>query len=384
MLTETKRTTRKKQLDLRLIRAGWSVAPHRPNGAYASTAVEELPTANGQADYALYDDGRVHGVVEAKKGPRGPQGVLTQAERYSKGIDQVPRYQGEFSVPFLDSTNGEVVWLSDARNELSRSSHVAEFHTPEHQRKMLVTMATGTGKTLTKANEVYRLIKSGVARRVLFLIDRRALAVQAIRAFASIEAEPGLKFDKIYPVYSQRFQQSDLDEGSTWDRNVMPNKLLTAPKRGDAFVCVGTIQRMGINLFGGEAALQIGDEHDGFESYRETTFQFTKAEEPNPFRCFGTFAEFIGGGQFFNPSSCDAFVFEQENRHFVLTYGRTQFYLRPFSNYDLGIEVAKRVANKNDVNQKTSAAASPGALAKPPATACGGLRPNLKTGSWSQ
>ena len=44
----------------------------------------------------------------------------------------------------------------------------------------------------------------GRGRRVLFLVDRRALAAQAVRAFASFEAEPGLKFDKIYEVYSQR------------------------------------------------------------------------------------------------------------------------------------------------------------------------------------
>jgi type I restriction enzyme, R subunit len=130
----------------------------------------------------------------------------------------------------------------------------------DRKRKMLVTMATGTGKTLTMVNEVYRLMKSGAARRVLFLVDRRALAAQAVRAFASFEAEPGLKFDKIYPLYSQRFQQSDLEEGGTWDPNVMPNKLLSAPKLGDAFVYVCTIQRMGINLFGGEGTLTIGDE----------------------------------------------------------------------------------------------------------------------------
>jgi type I restriction enzyme R subunit len=38
------------------------------------------------------------------------------------------------------------------------------------------------------------------------------LAAQAVRAFASFEAEPGLKFDKIYEVYSQRFFKDDLGE----------------------------------------------------------------------------------------------------------------------------------------------------------------------------
>jgi len=306
MSPEAERTTRQKRIDPRLARAGWRVTPFRPElsaSHYEKAAAEEYETANGPADYALLADGRVQGVVEAKKVTLGPQGVLVQAERYSKGVAQVPRYQGEFGVPFLYSTNGEVTWFHDVRDELNRSRRVAGFHTPmaleemltrdfdseiealatipqnllmrpyqveantaieqairDRKRKMLVAMATGTGKTLTMVNEVYRLMKSGTARRVLFLVDRKALAAQAVRAFASFEAEPGLKFDKIYPVYSQRFQRSDIEGGDTWDPNVMPNALLTNPKLGDAFVYVCTIQRMAMNLLGGEGALMIGDE----------------------------------------------------------------------------------------------------------------------------
>ena len=82
----------------------------------------------------------------------------------------------------------------------------------KRKRQMLVAMATGTGKTFTLVNEVYRLLKSGVGKRILFLVDRRVLAAQAVRAFASFEPEPNKKFDKIYEVYSQRFQRDDLDE----------------------------------------------------------------------------------------------------------------------------------------------------------------------------
>ena len=42
------------------------------------------------------------------------------------------------------------------------------------KRRMLVAMATGTGKTLTAIALLYRLMKSDFARRVLFLVDRRA------------------------------------------------------------------------------------------------------------------------------------------------------------------------------------------------------------------
>src|SRR6476646_8353796 len=111
MATELERQTRKRRIDPRLSRADWRVVPFRVEVQPSSqhrTAVEEFETTNGPADYALCDAGRVQAVVEAKKVTLGPQGVLTQAERYSKGIAQVPRYQGEFGVPFLYSTNGEV------------------------------------------------------------------------------------------------------------------------------------------------------------------------------------------------------------------------------------------------------------------------------------
>jgi type I restriction enzyme, R subunit len=49
---------------------------------------------------------------------------------------------------------------------------------------MLVAMATRTGKTFVMVNEVYRLMKAGVAKRVLILVDPRALAPQAVKAFA--------------------------------------------------------------------------------------------------------------------------------------------------------------------------------------------------------
>src|SRR5439155_832988 len=130
----------------------------------------------------------------------------------------------------------------------------------DRKRQMLVAMATGTGKTFTLVNEAYRLMKSGVARRILFLVDRRALAVQAVNAFASFEPEPGLKFDKIYEVYSQKFRREDLGDDSPFDPKVIPTGYLTNPQPGHAFVYVCTIQRMAINLFGRQAVFDPGDE----------------------------------------------------------------------------------------------------------------------------
>jgi uncharacterized protein (TIGR04141 family) len=94
--------------------------------------------------------------------------------------------------------------------------------------------------------------------------------------------------------------------------------------------------------------------YNGSESPWKTTIYFTEGEEPNPIPWVGTFAEFFGDEQFLNLIYFGAYVFEQENRCFVLTYGKTHFYVRPFSDNDFGIEVAKRIANENDIKQKAT------------------------------
>ncbi len=297
--------TRKKLIDKRLRGAGWRITPFDPTKTPESwdrCAVEEYQTGNGPADYALILGDRVVGVVEAKKLTLGPQNVLVQAERYAGGLVQDGFGWGSFGVPFLYSTNGEVIWYEDVRDERYRSRQLAGFHTPdalaeflgrdalgacaralampqsnlrlrdyqgdasraieealaERKRQMLVAMATGTGKTFTMVNEIYRLMKTGVAKRILFLVDRRALAAQAVRAFSSFDAEQGLKFDQVYELYSQRFQKEDVEE--KFDSKVLPRSYLTEPKAGSAFVYVSTIQRMAINLFGRNAIFGLGDE----------------------------------------------------------------------------------------------------------------------------
>jgi hypothetical protein len=68
--------------------------------------------------------------VEAKKLTLGPQNVLTQAERYSKGATTNPLNFDGYRVPFLYSSNGEIIWFRDARHRLNRSRRAADFHTP--------------------------------------------------------------------------------------------------------------------------------------------------------------------------------------------------------------------------------------------------------------
>jgi type I restriction enzyme R subunit len=307
--------TRKRVVDARLKKAGWKIIHYdddRPPSEYVSEvasdygfcAIEEYPTDNGPADYALCADGEILGIVEAKKLTLGPQNVLMQAERYAKGLAGKPFNFRGYGVPFLYSTNGEVIWHHDIRQELNRSRQISHFHTPaalkemlernfesacaklfrtpnEHplirpyqreandsiecaiqdrKRQMLLAMATGTGKTFTLVNEIYRLMKAGVAKRVLFLVDRRALAAQAVKAFASFEAEPGYKFNQLLEVYHQRFHKEDLEEDEKFDPKVLPKGYLKNPKPGHTFVYISTIQRMTINLFGRDVIPYLGAE----------------------------------------------------------------------------------------------------------------------------
>ena len=213
--------TRSQRIDPKLKAAGWRVTPFAPG--------KPLPDYGNQAAVTEF---------ETEAGPADSRGFTANPIDYGEG----------FRVPFLYSTNGEVIWFHDIREPLNRSRRLSAFHTPaalrelldrdraaeraalaalsanpylrpyqheaneaieeairDRKRKLLVAMATGTGKTVTLVNEVYRLMNAGVARRVLFLVDRRALAAQAVRTFASFEAEPGLKFDKIYELAPAEF-----------------------------------------------------------------------------------------------------------------------------------------------------------------------------------
>ncbi len=307
--------TRKQYIDKLLINSKWGpITAFEEGKNYDNGSVEEYPTQTGPCDYALFCKTRPLAAVEGKKVSVGPQNVLQQAQRYARGFQKSPFTFGEYHLPFIYSTNGKVIWFQDLRHPLNRSREITAIHTPnaleellskdedtakawlrnnaidnpvlrpyqkeaiaaieqaiaDRKRNMLVAMATGSGKTFTIINLIYRLMKSGLAKRILFLVDRRSLAAQAVTALASFEAETGLKFDKCYEVYSQRFRREDLDEDIKYDPKVLPTDYLTDPKSRDSFVYVCTIQRMGINLFGkdgmfGQATGDLDDESDADE-----------------------------------------------------------------------------------------------------------------------
>jgi type I restriction enzyme R subunit len=228
--------TRKKRIDtkLRALNPSWQIIPWHAGldtSKLTCHAVTEFPTENGPADYALFVNGILLGIIEAKKVTVNPQNVLEQAKRYSRGAANGPGNWNGFRVPFLYATNGEIIWHLDVRR-INPFPVRSNFHTapalaekfafdsasrarwlldtpPERiirlrpyqvgaitateaailagRRELLLAMATGTGKTFLTVAQIYRLLESKQFRRILFLVDRKALAAQAVRTFNAFD-----------------------------------------------------------------------------------------------------------------------------------------------------------------------------------------------------
>src|SRR5215211_3669742 len=110
----TEAQTRKQKIDVKLKKLAWIVIPYQPGlntSILSNHAVEEYPSSNGPADYALFVNGKLLGIVEAKKYGIGAQNVLEQAKRYAKGVVHSIGRWGEYMVPFLFSSSGEQVFF---------------------------------------------------------------------------------------------------------------------------------------------------------------------------------------------------------------------------------------------------------------------------------
>lgn len=301
-MSEPEWLTRKKRIDIRLrsMTPPWKIIRYHDGldlSALHYVAVEEFPTENGPADYALFVNGIFIGIIEAKKVTVNPQNVLEQAKRYSRGAANGPANWNGLRVPFLYATNGEIIWHLDVRADKPVSRMILNFHTapaleekfafddtksrkwlldtpPEKitrlrpyqvasiiatesamlagKRELLIAMATGTGKTFLTVAQIYRLLESKKFRRILFLVDRKALAAQAVRTFNAFDTSQSNKLTQEYEVYSQKFQREDFGDDEPFDPKVLPNEYLTNPNSTHTFVYVSTIQRMARNLFGAE------------------------------------------------------------------------------------------------------------------------------------
>ncbi len=211
--------TRDAFIDLLLREVGWPLAEPRDR----EFEVAGMPNNQGKGfvDYVLWgDDGRPLALVEAKRTRRDPRVGQQQAKLYadclegqigqrpvifySNGYDHwvwddaryPPRsVQGFYKKTELDLiiqrrntrkalATGEINPRIVERYYQTRSiRRIGEAFEREHQRKALVVMATGAGKTRTVIALADLLMRCNWAKRVLFLADRVALVNQAVRAF---------------------------------------------------------------------------------------------------------------------------------------------------------------------------------------------------------
>ncbi|MGH3938934.1 MAG: DEAD/DEAH box helicase family protein, partial [Pseudonocardiaceae bacterium] len=182
-----------------------------------------MPSSSGKgyADYVLWgDDGLPLAVVEAKRAQRSPQDGQQQAKLYA---DRLEATYGQR--PLIYYTNGFEHWFRDdlrypprrvegfhTKDELQLAiqrrttlrslsetaikseiverpyqqraiRRIAEACERDNQRKALLVMATGAGKTRTVIALVDLLQRCNWVKRVLFLADRTALVNQAVNAF---------------------------------------------------------------------------------------------------------------------------------------------------------------------------------------------------------
>lgn len=185
------------------------------------------------ADYVLYwNNSFPIAIVEAKDNNHSVSHGLQQAITYAKMMD----------VPFAYSSNGDAFYEHDMLTGMEREISLDSFPTPDKlierykhsanrgnglsdneiavinqpyyssqntyepryyqrvavnrtveavargQNRLLLVMATGTGKTYTAFQIVYRLLKSGMKRKILYLADRNILVDQSIQQdFAPLE-----------------------------------------------------------------------------------------------------------------------------------------------------------------------------------------------------
>ena len=286
----------REKIDELLAKAGWTVQNRSELnlGASLGVAIREFKTDNGEADYMLFVDRKAVGVIEAKPAGTTLSGVADQSGKYiTAPSEDTPKITE--TLPFAYESTGVETFFRDERDPEPRSRRLFAFHKPETLQewindketlrgrltklpelekgtlrdcqieaiinleksfakdnpRALLQMATGSGKTYTAVSSVYRLLKFGKAKRVLFLVDRGNLARQAYKEFQQyVIPHDGRKFTELYNV--QHLQSPNIDPVSK--------------------VCIGTIQRMYSILSGKKDIDESLEEESLFQAPPEFTY----------------------------------------------------------------------------------------------------------------
>lgn len=121
-----------------------------------------------------------------------PEGIMDLIER---DIEKAQQNLESESFDYLTNKRG----LSLRDYQVSAIKAV-ENAISNDKKNILLSMATGTGKTRTIVGLIYRFIKAKRFKRILFLVDRSALGNQAEDTFKEAVIEDLLTFTQIYDV----------------------------------------------------------------------------------------------------------------------------------------------------------------------------------------
>ncbi|WP_018307129.1 type I restriction-modification system endonuclease [Desulfitobacterium hafniense] len=131
-------------------------------------------------------------VPKALQGWMSPAGLLELLEQ-DKGTAEQRLKNTSFDL--LREKNG-----LGLREYQIRAIEAAEKAILEGRHSILLSMATGTGKTRTVLGMIYRFLQSGRFRRILFLVDRTALGEQAQDVFKEVKLEDLMTLNEIYTI----------------------------------------------------------------------------------------------------------------------------------------------------------------------------------------
>lgn len=132
-----------------------------------------------------------------------PQDLL---EKIQKGNENPEEKLRELSTSFLKSKEG-----LNLRYYQVEAIESVEGAVLENKKSALLEMATGTGKTRTAIGLIYRLLKTNMFRRILFLVDRRSLGDQAADSFRDVKVENLQTLFQIYDIKELKDKSFELD-----------------------------------------------------------------------------------------------------------------------------------------------------------------------------
>jgi type I restriction enzyme R subunit len=131
-------------------------------------------------------------VPKAMKGWMSPTGMMEQLEKDIQAKDQALKAMPYDLLRDKDGLN--------LREYQLKAIQAAENAILNGQQSILLAMATGTGKTRTILGMIYRFLKTGRFRRILFLVDRTSLGQQATDVFKEVKLEDLMTLDDIYNI----------------------------------------------------------------------------------------------------------------------------------------------------------------------------------------